>query len=172
MKPGRNAPCPCGSGRKYKLCCLPKEAGDDDRRPWWPSQSDLPPGARIVEHRGQRMIVSKGVDEKAIEAAAEHFERKRRGVGFSDQLAAFSQPLIDAAGDSDAALQNAMSLGAICWNIAIVGDEKERARMIDDTVRDVAESESQAQELRDIIADMIDRHREMFPEEHGTPGRG
>lgn len=25
---GRNAPCPCGSGRKYKLCCLPARAGD------------------------------------------------------------------------------------------------------------------------------------------------
>lgn len=22
---GRNAPCPCGSGRKYKLCCMPRE---------------------------------------------------------------------------------------------------------------------------------------------------
>ena len=26
MKIGRNAPCPCGSGRKYKNCCLRKEA--------------------------------------------------------------------------------------------------------------------------------------------------
>ena len=25
MKPGRNDPCPCGSGRKYKLCCQPKD---------------------------------------------------------------------------------------------------------------------------------------------------
>jgi hypothetical protein len=25
MKVGRNAPCPCGSGKKYKKCCLPKE---------------------------------------------------------------------------------------------------------------------------------------------------
>lgn len=24
-KPGRNDPCPCGSGDKYKRCCLPKE---------------------------------------------------------------------------------------------------------------------------------------------------
>jgi hypothetical protein len=23
---GRNDPCPCGSGRKYKKCCLSKEA--------------------------------------------------------------------------------------------------------------------------------------------------
>jgi tetratricopeptide (TPR) repeat protein len=22
-KPGRNGPCPCGSGKKYKKCCLP-----------------------------------------------------------------------------------------------------------------------------------------------------
>ena len=25
VKPGRNDPCPCGSGNKYKRCCLPKE---------------------------------------------------------------------------------------------------------------------------------------------------
>jgi protein O-GlcNAc transferase len=25
-RPGRNAPCRCGSGRKYKHCCLPKES--------------------------------------------------------------------------------------------------------------------------------------------------
>lgn len=26
MKIGRNDPCPCGSGKKYKQCCLPKES--------------------------------------------------------------------------------------------------------------------------------------------------
>lgn len=26
LKPGRNDPCPCGSGRKYKACCLQREA--------------------------------------------------------------------------------------------------------------------------------------------------
>ena len=24
-KPGRNDPCPCGSGQKYKRCCLEKD---------------------------------------------------------------------------------------------------------------------------------------------------
>lgn len=28
-KPGRNDPCPCGSGRKYKRCCLGREADHD-----------------------------------------------------------------------------------------------------------------------------------------------
>ncbi len=38
-KVGRNQPCPCGSGKKYKLCCLPKDeaaevaARGEPRRP-------------------------------------------------------------------------------------------------------------------------------------------
>ena len=35
-KIGRNDPCPCGSGKKYKRCCEKKEAEM--------SQRDLPPG--------------------------------------------------------------------------------------------------------------------------------
>ncbi len=31
MKVGRNAPCPCGSGKKYKHCCLNK-TGAPSRR--------------------------------------------------------------------------------------------------------------------------------------------
>ena len=26
MKTGRNAPCPCGSGRKYKHCCMGRKS--------------------------------------------------------------------------------------------------------------------------------------------------
>ncbi len=28
MKPGRNDPCPCGSGKKYKQCCLAAEQAE------------------------------------------------------------------------------------------------------------------------------------------------
>ncbi|MCU0727199.1 MAG: SEC-C domain-containing protein, partial [Planctomycetes bacterium] len=28
--PGRNAPCPCGSGRKYKHCCIRGEGPEPD----------------------------------------------------------------------------------------------------------------------------------------------
>jgi len=27
-RPGRNDPCPCGSGRKYKQCCLEKDEAE------------------------------------------------------------------------------------------------------------------------------------------------
>jgi len=35
---GRNRPCPCGSGKKYKLCCMPSES----TRPVWPPPGFVP----------------------------------------------------------------------------------------------------------------------------------
>ncbi len=31
VKIGRNAPCPCGSGKKYKKCCLMPKAGKEEK---------------------------------------------------------------------------------------------------------------------------------------------
>jgi len=31
-KPGRNEPCPCGSGKKYKKCCFGKEEAEATER--------------------------------------------------------------------------------------------------------------------------------------------
>jgi tetratricopeptide (TPR) repeat protein len=31
-KAGRNDPCPCGSGKKYKKCCLPMQEADERQR--------------------------------------------------------------------------------------------------------------------------------------------
>jgi len=32
VKIGRNAPCPCGSGKKYKKCCLMSRAGKEQKK--------------------------------------------------------------------------------------------------------------------------------------------
>ena len=32
FKLGRNDPCPCGSGKKYKKCCLPKDEEEKRNR--------------------------------------------------------------------------------------------------------------------------------------------
>jgi hypothetical protein len=32
-KPGRNAPCPCGSGKKYKKCCFGKSGKEEPPKP-------------------------------------------------------------------------------------------------------------------------------------------
>jgi len=38
VKPARNDPCPCGSGKKFKKCCLGKDDGEQGlRRPETPA---------------------------------------------------------------------------------------------------------------------------------------
>ncbi len=39
----RNSPCPCGSGKKYKNCCLPK----DQAAPEMPNFANMPYGLRM-----------------------------------------------------------------------------------------------------------------------------
>ena len=38
MKIGRNDPCPCGSGKKYKKCCMDKDQAAERARPALPIQ--------------------------------------------------------------------------------------------------------------------------------------
>lgn len=44
VSPGRNLPCPCGSGKKYKKCCWLKDLSEANRlyrlkRPWLDKES-------------------------------------------------------------------------------------------------------------------------------------
>jgi tetratricopeptide (TPR) repeat protein len=49
-KPGRNDPCPCGSGKKYKRCCLAKD--EDAKRAALADTSQQNPGfAADLAHR-------------------------------------------------------------------------------------------------------------------------
>src|SRR2546428_2919930 len=74
-KLSRNAPCPCGSGKKYKDCCYskgfdwledhedgPQEAGRDDL-----FFKDLPP-IEHVEHELAQAMKKAGIDPAAIYA--------------------------------------------------------------------------------------------------------
>src|SRR5271157_1975333 len=53
----RNDPCPCGSGKKYKHCCLPKEVAARQTRSYYYDSVDRPEttissGVRLQSHRG------------------------------------------------------------------------------------------------------------------------
>jgi len=51
MHVGRNDPCPCGSGRKYKQCCLPNHERDESRwRSWRGAESAAVPA--VLEFAG------------------------------------------------------------------------------------------------------------------------
>ena len=48
-KVGRNAPCPCGSGKKYKKCCLDLERGPSPSLSWMESDGMhfIAPGSEL-----------------------------------------------------------------------------------------------------------------------------
>ena len=56
-KPGRNDPCPCGSGRKYKHCCLKKDAAEQ--------------GGQRAARRGARSPAVHAALQRDMRAAAE-----------------------------------------------------------------------------------------------------
>jgi SEC-C motif len=151
--PTRNGPCPCGSGVKYKKCCLPKQT------------ARLPPGGRIAEHNGQIMLVSRGVNAAHVDAAAAHFARRPRREGPAAQVMRFAEPLLTAAGNDDHRMQRALTLAMAFWNLALLHG-KEHDEMLASLVDKIADGELHATEFRAIAADMVARHREMFPELH------
>ena len=65
---GRNAPCPCGSGRKYKQCCLPREAGGAVRG------LDVAAALRAghAQHQAGRLLQAGALYRQALEAAPDH----------------------------------------------------------------------------------------------------
>ena len=55
MSAGRNDPCPCGSGRKYKKCCLPKEEAQA-------------PVSAVAWSRAEKKLLIKSSDEYPVAA--------------------------------------------------------------------------------------------------------
>jgi len=53
-KPGRNSPCPCGSGKKYKVCCLSKDEtrGREERAPDRAAEKAL---TWLLNHHGEQV---------------------------------------------------------------------------------------------------------------------
>lgn len=60
QKIGRNEPCPCGSGKKYKNCCLSK--GSQPKHKIKASWLNKPVGLNLMERTFGDAIASSGKD--------------------------------------------------------------------------------------------------------------
>lgn len=110
MKPGRNDPCPCGSGKKYKKCCSDRaEAGAA-----FPPPQSPPPAASqgAPSHQEIGALVSLFNNQRYMEA--EHLARSmtknfpRYGFGWKVLGAAANQ--LGRSADALASLQKAAAL--------------------------------------------------------------
>ena len=148
-KVGRNEPCPCGSGKKYKKCCL---GSDEAARP------------RVVEADGHGFHMSGGVSDEHLTMAAEFFREKDAGRGPARQMADYAQPILDATEQSLDSVQAALNIAMLFWNLAVTRDDAERERALSDMALQINEAERA--EFERTARMMIDRHRAMFPEMH------
>jgi hypothetical protein len=78
--------------------CLPEQTGP------------APRNGRIVEHNGQRMLVSRGAGAAHLDAAGEHFARRPRRERPAAQVMRFAEPLLAAAGNDYHRTQHALTL--------------------------------------------------------------
>jgi tetratricopeptide (TPR) repeat protein len=90
-KPGRNEPCHCGSGNKYKKCCLAKdEAAERDSLVKAHAQRDQP----AVAHRHERAAAhTLSVDELMAEVAA-RLGMAEEEDAYEDELDAASNAVV------------------------------------------------------------------------------
>lgn len=140
QKIGRNDPCPCRSGKKYKKCCLGKGPASP------------------------RIVASPGVSREQRALALEYFRQKDAGRGPAQQFLDFAGPLLDSTERTKAETQHALTLAQFLWNVAITRDPETREAMLGDLLRDTPAAERDAFER--IARDMLQRHRDMFPELH------
>ncbi len=157
----RNAPCPCGSGAKYKKCCLLK---DEEARL---AASPTPPRNRVIHHRGRPLLVSGGreLPPGVLDDAVDYYEQKDRGDGPAAQMVRFIEPLLDAADCDKARMDRAFTLGMAFWNLALCEGEQ-REEMLAGLLKTIARDEQDAIEFRALTIDMVERHRTMFPALH------
>jgi hypothetical protein len=160
--PSRNGPCPCGSKLKYKKCCLAK-----DEAARLAAAPQPPPGRRVIYHRGRPLLISGNSDlpPGVLDHAVDFYEAKDRGEGPAAQMMRFVQPLIEATGGDERKMDRALTLGMAFWNLAICDDER-REDMLGDLTRTIARTDEDEREFRALAADMVARHRAMFPALH------
>jgi hypothetical protein len=89
----------------------------------------------------------------------------------ADAIVKYTQPLIDATDGSPEQLRRAVTLGQICWNLALLPQDK-RDDLLAELQPSLGVSEEEFQGFRQsLVGPMIRRHKEMFPLMHqrGAP---
>lgn len=90
----------------------------------------------------------------------------------AEAIAAYAQPLIDATDGSMERMETALGLGQICWNLALFSEDEraEALRRMRPTLK--MDDEEFEEFQRSVLAPMIRRHEEMFPDMHRPRSMG
>ncbi len=106
-KTGRNAPCLCGSGKKYKKCCLPKEEEH-------PGHNKLLARVRESSFVEDGIVVDSPANEK-----------------MSQIILDFAEPLIKQS-QNGWSIESAIGMAILVWNASLVPEGGMREKLVDE----------------------------------------
>jgi len=139
-KLGRNSPCPCGSGKKYKKCCL--ECNSLESRQHFLKQASID---KLRERNsGDHSIVA---------------DAEKLGIAkMSEVILEYADELLDLA-STPSGMQKAILFSISAWNISVL-DEDKRSAEIDRFLHDVIKLEKSSDQwgkMRDILQTLIEK---------------
>jgi len=147
-KPGRNDACYCGSGKKYKRCCLLLAATLPDTRQR--NAIELRNTERFRNRVQQRMG-----DKCSI------LQGDLNGVKMSAVILDLADFLLEMAHTKERQ-KAAITITCIAWNIAVAGMEK--AQKLFDAYFETIDDPIHQQDTLDIIETIIERKQLLYPE--------
>lgn len=144
---GKNAPCPCGSGRKYKRCCMGKRSESRSLGQFGPTRVDeVRRDVPVVDEDGARIV-------SPAQASMD-----------------FAKPLWEEfPPETPEQAQNLLNIGMGLWNLALERRRGSESQELRKTVLD-ALIDSGVPSPAEFLDRMIERHVAMFPD--AGSGRG
>ncbi len=131
---GRNQPCPCGSGKKYKKCCYEK-------------------------NNISKILLSNGFGKNLPKGAIITTNPQQEKM--SEVLLEFAKPLTNGCEDGKA-FYNALQISAIAWNSSFF-PSKERNKLIDEDINKYINDNSDREIAKEILSKMLERKEKNFP---------
>lgn len=107
-KRGRNAPCFCGSGKKYKKCCIAVNTNEETQSNESQTQQSL---LQNLMHR----VKNRHKDKDCSIATAEEMGLAK----MSEIILEFADDMIEL-GENHVARENSIMLAIIAWNLAVL----------------------------------------------------
>jgi len=151
-KVGRNEPCPCGSGKKYKRCCLAKD-----------EQEEREARQRIEAAAASALNPSLGKKGQKPETEADRLWERFEAADYESRIAIFLETLESGEMDEELAFEMLLEI----WDVAVEKGDQERFRGLAERLQREAPAAYEANAFyfnRWMLEDALDRARtELVP---------
>lgn len=145
-KLGRNQPCLCGSGKKYKYCCLTNNPNHlVSKHAIEKSQEQLK--NRVKKNLGDTIIL----------------HQNELPIKMSEVILELADELLEMA-NTKRQYQSVIAIAALAWNLATFEDDTQNQHMLESFLTENVHDEQHKKDTLDIITALIKKKNRLFPD--------